>query len=83
MVNTKCEDPKWQRDKGVDTFYPHATTCFKDPSEGIDIMYDDDMICTLLCPILEIAKLKMFFLIQFYVNGDDRRTSNNSIMFHI
>ena len=35
MVNTKCEDPEWQRDKGVDTFYPHATTCFKDPSEGM------------------------------------------------
>ena len=34
MVNTKCQDPEWQRDVGVNTFYPHATTCFEDPSHG-------------------------------------------------
>ena len=31
----ECIDPKYQRDKGVDTYYPQATVCFKDPSAGI------------------------------------------------
>ena len=31
----ECIDPKYQRDKGVDTYYPQGTLCFKDPSAGI------------------------------------------------
>ena len=31
---SQCEDPKWQRDYGVNTFYPQGTTCFTDPSKG-------------------------------------------------
>ena len=30
----KCEDPEWQANVGVNTFYPQGTTCFKDPSRG-------------------------------------------------
>lgn len=28
----ECIDPKYQRDRGVDTYYPQGTLCFKDPS---------------------------------------------------
>ena len=38
----ECIDPKYQRDKGVDTYYPQATVCFKDPSAGI--LYIKNMI---------------------------------------
>ena len=31
----ECIDPKYQRDRGVDTYYPQGTLCFKDPSAGI------------------------------------------------
>ena len=31
----ECIDPRYQREKGVDTFYPKGTVCFKDPSAGI------------------------------------------------
>ena len=31
----ECIDPKYQRDKGIDTYYPQGTLCFKDPSAGI------------------------------------------------
>ena len=41
----ECIDPKYQRDKGVDTYYPQATVCFKDPSAGI-LYFTDDIFLT-------------------------------------
>ena len=37
----ECIDPLYQRNKGVDTYYPKGTICFKDPSSGIALFYKD------------------------------------------
>jgi len=29
-----CEDPEWQKNVGVNTFYPRGTSCFRDPSRA-------------------------------------------------
>ena len=30
-----CQDPEYQRQKGVRTYFPPGTVCYSDPSEGI------------------------------------------------
>ena len=37
--DTGCKDPQHQRARGVNTYYPPGTVCYKEPSQGMYLTY--------------------------------------------
>ena len=68
----RCMDPKYQREKGVNTAYPQGTVCFTEPASGkLDILVTVKLSGWLVLSVLVHLWTNMWCLFTFLGDNDD------------